>query len=114
MGTYQFLCSITGWRIAIDLLLIAIFGDLYPVPLYAMMQNRSTPSHRARIIAVNTVINALFMVIAAVATAVMIKFGFSVIDIFMAIAICNGLVALYVCNIIYRPILLSIISNKQP
>ena len=104
MGTYQFLCSINGWRIAIDLLLIAIFGGLYTVPLYAMMQNRSTSSHRARIIAVNNVVNALFMVIAAVATAVMIKFGFTVLDVFLAIAICNGLVAMYICNIIYRPI----------
>ncbi len=104
MGTYQFLCSINGWRIAIDLLLIAIFGGLYTVPLYAMMQHRSTPSHRARVIAVNNVVNALFMVIAAAATAVMIKFGFTVLDVFLAVAICNGLVALYVCNIIYRPI----------
>jgi acyl-[acyl-carrier-protein]-phospholipid O-acyltransferase/long-chain-fatty-acid--[acyl-carrier-protein] ligase len=112
MGTYQFLCSINGWRIAIDLLLIAIFGGLYTVPLYAMMQNRSTPSHRARIIAVNNVVNALFMVIAAVVTAVMIKFGFTVLDVFLAIAICNGLVAMYVCNIIYRPIILRAISNK--
>jgi acyl-[acyl-carrier-protein]-phospholipid O-acyltransferase/long-chain-fatty-acid--[acyl-carrier-protein] ligase len=94
MGTYQFLCSINGWRIAIDLLFIAIFGGLYTVPLYAMMQNRSTSSHRARIIAVNNVVNALFMVIAAVATAVMIKFGFTVLDVFLAIAISNGLVAM--------------------
>lgn len=112
MGTYQFLCSINGWRIAIDLLLIAIFGGLYTVPLYAMMQNRSTPSHRARIISVNNVVNALFMVIAAAATAVMIKVGFTVLDVFLAIAICNGLVAMYVCNIIYRPIILRAISNK--
>lgn len=112
MGTYQFLCSINGWRIAIDLLLIAIFGGLYTVPLYAMMQNRSTPSHRARVIAVNNVVNALFMVIAAVATAVMIKFGFTVLDIFLTIAICNGLVAVYVCNLIFRPIILKAISNR--
>lgn len=112
MGTYQFLSSINGWRIAADLLLIAIFGGLYTVPLYAVMQNRSTSSHRARIIAVNNVVNALFMVIAAVATAVMIKFGFTVLNVFLAIAICNGLVAMYVCNIIYPSIILRAISTK--
>lgn len=103
MGAHQFLSSSNGWRIVVDLLFIATFGGLYTVPLYAMMQSHSTPSHRARIIALNNVMNALFMVIAALVAAGMIKFGFTVVDVFLAVAICNALVAIHACSIIYRP-----------
>lgn len=111
LGAHQFLYSINGGRIVIDLLLIAISGGLYTVPLYAMMQSRSAPSHRARVIAVNNVMNALFMVIAAVSTAVMIKFGFTVVDVFLVIAICNGLVAIYVCKL-FPDLLLKAFTKK--
>ncbi len=104
MGAHQFLDSIHGWRIALDLLLIAVCGGLYTVPLYAMMQNRSTSSHRARVIAANNIVNALFMVVAAVTTAGMIQCGFTVADIFLVMAICNTVVAVYVCHIVFRPI----------
>lgn len=92
----QFFYSFNGWRITADLFLIAIFGGLYTVPLYAMMQSRSNPSHRARIIASNNLMNALAMVIAAIVTACMVKLGFSVVDVFLTMAVCNGLVAIYV------------------
>jgi acyl-[acyl-carrier-protein]-phospholipid O-acyltransferase/long-chain-fatty-acid--[acyl-carrier-protein] ligase len=111
MGVHRFLYSINGWRIAIDLLLIAVSGGLYTVPLDAMMQSRSAPSHRARVIAVNNVMNALFMVIAAAATAVMIKFGFTVVDVFLVIAICNGLVAVYICKLLPDTIIKGIFKS---
>ncbi len=100
MGAQQFLLSINGWRIALDLLLIAIFGGLYTVPLYAMMQSRTPTSHRARVIAVNNVVNALFMVFSAVSTAVMIKFGLTVLDVLLALAIFNGIVAVYIFKLL--------------
>ncbi|MDA8561683.1 MFS transporter [Gammaproteobacteria bacterium] len=96
----QFLQSIHSWRIIADLLFIAISGGFYTVPLYALMQKRSEPSHRARIIASNNVMNALFMVVASIATALMVEIGFSVADIFLALSICNGFVALYIWRII--------------
>ena len=54
------------WRVAIDLVLIGVFGGFYIVPLYALIQQRSQPSHRSRIIAANNILNALFMVASAV------------------------------------------------
>ncbi|MDD2783806.1 MAG: MFS transporter, partial [Sulfuricurvum sp.] len=56
------------WRILVDLVLIGVFGGLYSVPLYAIMQNRSDAQVRSRIIAANNILNALFMVGGAVAT----------------------------------------------
>ncbi|MFI4918768.1 MAG: MFS transporter [Legionellales bacterium] len=93
---YQLLQTLTGWRIVVDLLFIAICGGLYTVPLYALLQKRSDKSHRARVIAANNIINALFMVLAAAATVLMLKMGYTVKDVFLYIAIINGAVTLFI------------------
>jgi hypothetical protein len=43
-----------------------VFGGFFIVPLYAM-QSRSAAAHRARVIAANNIMNALFMVAGALA-----------------------------------------------
>lgn len=96
----QFLQTLNGWRISADLTLIAVCGGLYTVPLYAILQQRSAQAHRARVIASNNVMNACFMVIAAVGTLLMLKFGFSVTQVFLTIGIINGVVALYICKLL--------------
>jgi acyl-[acyl-carrier-protein]-phospholipid O-acyltransferase/long-chain-fatty-acid--[acyl-carrier-protein] ligase len=55
----------TGWRMLADLLLLATCGGLYSVPLYALVQELSQPSHRARTIAANNIVNAVMMVVGA-------------------------------------------------
>jgi hypothetical protein len=45
-----------------DLALLSLFAGLYSVPMYALIQMRSQPTHRARIIAANNILNALFMI----------------------------------------------------
>ena len=57
------------WRVMADLFLLAMFGGFYSVPLYALIQSRCEPSHRARIIAANNILNAVFMVVASVMAA---------------------------------------------
>ena len=64
-GLEVFLASPAHWRVAADLVLIGLFGGFYIVPLYALIQERSPPSHRSRIIAANNILNALFMVASA-------------------------------------------------
>lgn len=84
-----FLGHFHAWRIVIDLLLVAVFGGLYIVPLYALLQARGEESHRSRIIAANNVINAAFMVVAALATAIMLIAGFSVPTVFLTVSVLN-------------------------
>ncbi len=48
-----------------DLFLIGLFGGFYIVPLYALIQERSEPAYRSRIIAANNILNAVFMVASA-------------------------------------------------
>ncbi len=54
-----------GWHMLADLLLLATCGGLYSVPLYAIVQEQSQPSHRARTIAANNIMNAILMVLGA-------------------------------------------------
>ena len=98
LGT--FLSTFNGWHIVLDLVLIAICGGIYTVPLYALLQQRSDPAYRARVIASNNVLNALFMTSAAIATMLMLKLGYSVNQVFLVIAIANAFVAIYICKLL--------------
>jgi acyl-[acyl-carrier-protein]-phospholipid O-acyltransferase/long-chain-fatty-acid--[acyl-carrier-protein] ligase len=89
-----------NWWIIGCLLTISVFGGIYVVPLYAIMQSRSHPDHRARVIAANNVMNALFMVVSALASTAMLAAGFSVTDVFLAIGVVNLPVAYIVRKIV--------------
>lgn len=99
-GLFEFLQTGQGIRVSIDLLGIAICGGLYTVPLYAMLQKYSQADCRARVIAANNVMNALFMVIASLATGLLLWLGCSVAQVFLALSIANALVALYICRLL--------------
>ena len=66
------------WRVLADLLLLGMFGGFFIVPLYALVQLRSTADKRARIIAANNIINAFFMVLGALAAAAMFAGGLAI------------------------------------
>lgn len=58
-----------GWsyyHVMLAVTLLGISGGFYIVPLYAMMQAYSPRSHRARVVAANNILNAIFMVSSAV------------------------------------------------
>ena len=93
----QFLASAFGWWVLIDLTLIGIFGGLFIVPLYALLQQRAEPTERARVIAANNIFNALFMVVSAMAGIVFLTLlDLAIPEYFLILAIMNAVVALYV------------------
>jgi 1-acyl-sn-glycerol-3-phosphate acyltransferase len=73
-----------------------MFGGLYSVPLYALIQSRSEPTHRARIIAANNILNALFMIVSSLMAVALTSAGVSIPGIFLVTALLNVLVALYI------------------
>jgi 1-acyl-sn-glycerol-3-phosphate acyltransferase len=92
----------TDWkliRVCIDLFLLALFGGLYSVPLYALIQERTQPSHRSRIIAANNILNALFMVASAGLAIALFSFGASIPQVFLVTAILNIVVAVYIYSL---------------
>ncbi len=64
-----------GWRILGDLFGLAVCGGVFSVPLYTVMQERSDPAVRARVIAANNVMNAAFMVAGAIVAAGLAREG---------------------------------------
>ncbi len=99
-GLGPFLDRPAHWRIAADLLLIGLFGGLYIVPLYALIQERSEPSHRSRIIAANNILNALFMVASAGIAIGLLQAGLSIPQLFLVTGLMNAAVAAYIYGLV--------------
>jgi acyl-[acyl-carrier-protein]-phospholipid O-acyltransferase/long-chain-fatty-acid--[acyl-carrier-protein] ligase len=96
----QFLGFAGSWHILFDLLMIAVCAGIYIVPLYAIMQERSEPDERARVIASSNIMNAIFMVGSSLLTILLVKLSFSIPAVFLTIAILNGFVAVYICKLL--------------
>jgi len=79
-----------------NLTMIAFSSGLFIVPLYAFMQTRSDPKRRSRTIAVNNILNSMFMVISGALGAALLALNFSVLEIFKIAAILNFIVTFYI------------------
>lgn len=84
------------WRVMADLALLSLFAGLYSVPMYALIQLRAQPTHRARIIAANNILNALFMIASSVIAGVLLKAGLTIPQIFLLTGLANAMVAFYI------------------
>lgn len=87
-------------HVLFSLFAIGLFGGFFIVPLYALMQIRSDAGHRARIIAANNIMNALFMVVGAGAAAGLLASGLSIPALFGVAALCNAVVAVYIYGLV--------------
>ncbi len=88
------------WRVLFDLMMLGVFGGFFIVPLYALVQLRSSPAHRARIIAANNILNALFMVVGALGAAALLGEGLSIPALFGIAALLNAAVAVYIYGLV--------------
>ncbi|TDR32826.1 MFS transporter [Hydromonas duriensis] len=100
MGVIDFLAHEGSIRLLLDLFLLSVFSGFYSVPLYAMIQTYAQPTHRARIVAANNIINSLFMIIASVMALVLTMLGANVAHIIGVTAILNVLVAIYIFRLV--------------
>ena len=100
LGVLAFLAQPGSWRVIMDVVLIGVFGGIYIVPLYAMVQQRSAPSHLSRVIAGNNIINAVFMVAAALIVVALLDQGLSIPQVLLVMAIFNAAVAVYIFTLV--------------
>jgi 1-acyl-sn-glycerol-3-phosphate acyltransferase len=71
------------------------------VPLFALVQARSDPARRSRVIAANNILNALFMVVAAGLSALLLnQAGLSIPGLLLATALLNAVVAIYIYTLV--------------
>ena len=96
MGVSQFIALSAHWRVMADLALLSLFAGLYSVPMYALIQLRSQSTHRARIIAANNILNALFMIASSVIAGALLKAEFTIPQIFLFTGLANAVVAFYI------------------
>ncbi len=90
MSAAAFITRPPHWRLLADLVLLGLFGGLYIVPLYALIQARTEASHRARIIAANNILNALFMVASVGIVIALFKAGLSIPQVLLTTALLNA------------------------
>jgi 1-acyl-sn-glycerol-3-phosphate acyltransferase len=95
-GVAQFLAHAPHWRVLADLFFLAMSAGFFSVPMYALIQLRAQPTHRARIIAANNILNAVFMILSSVGAGALIGAGFSIPQVFLVMGLLNALVAFYV------------------
>ena len=91
-----FLAQPAHWRVMADLALLSLFAGLYSVPMYALIQLRSQPTHRARIIAANNILNALFMIASSLIAGALLGAGLTVPQVFLLTGLANAVVAFYI------------------
>ena len=95
-----FLSTFTGWRISVDLLMIALFGGFFTVPLYTLIQRNSPADVRSRVIAGNNLINSVFMLAAGGMITVMLAQSIPVAWIYIVLALMNIAVAFYIYHLL--------------
>jgi 1-acyl-sn-glycerol-3-phosphate acyltransferase len=90
-----------AWWVLASILGLGIFGGFYIVPLYALIQSRTEAHERARVIAANNILNALFMVAAALVSILFLSVaGLSIPQLFLAISLMNLAVNAYIFKIV--------------
>jgi 1-acyl-sn-glycerol-3-phosphate acyltransferase len=89
-----------GVRTLFDIAALGVFGGFFIVPLNALVQQRSPAEALARVIGANSILNAVFMVAAAVLGAVGLARGLSVTQLILSAAAMNAAVAVYIYTVV--------------
>ncbi|MEE3508666.1 MULTISPECIES: MFS transporter [unclassified Pseudomonas] len=90
-----------AWWVLSDVLGIGVFGGFYIVPLYALIQSRTVENERSRVIASNNILNALFMVVSAIVSIVLLSVvKLSIPQLFLVISLMNIAVNAYIFKIV--------------
>lgn len=92
----EFISDPSSWRVITDLSLISMFCGLYDVPLQTLIQQRTKPSHRARVIAASNLINSAFIVASSLCLMGLYALGLDASSVFLVMGLANAAVTLYI------------------
>jgi acyl-[acyl-carrier-protein]-phospholipid O-acyltransferase/long-chain-fatty-acid--[acyl-carrier-protein] ligase len=95
-----FLSEPSAYRVIFDIAMISLCGGLFVVPLNAIIQNSTEEHHRARVMAGSAITNAGFIVASSLISALLIKIGFEVRELFLFFSLLNLFVAVYICALL--------------
>ena len=89
-----------AYRILIDLFGMALCGGFFTVPLYTLIQQRSAPGERSRVVAGNNILNALFMAAGAALLAKLFASHVDVPTVFLVLAGLSAATAIYIYTLL--------------
>jgi MFS family permease len=96
-NSMQLMANISNWRMLADIAFIGLFGGFYIVPLYVLIQTRVDKNVQSRVIAANNIMNAFFMVVSSLFSLWIFNHGYSIPQLFLAVALLNIIVCIYLC-----------------
>ncbi|WP_444914787.1 MFS transporter [Microbulbifer sp. EKSA008] len=99
---HQFILNTNSYPILIAIALFGIFGGIFSVPLYAVIQDRATETIRGQVISISNVVNAFFMAVAAL------------FDIFILDFIHIGIPEFFVIVALMNIVIVTIIFSREP
>ncbi|RRU14992.1 MFS transporter [Stenotrophomonas sp. 278] len=101
LGVPAFIAAAGSTRIIIDLVGIGLFTGFFVVPLFALIQSRTPKSEMSRVFAALNIQNSGFIVGAAlIALATQKYLHWTIPQLFLALAIANAVVAIYIFTIV--------------
>ncbi len=100
-----------GWFIMVELLLLAICGGIYLVPLATMLQSKAREELRARTIAAANIIDSAAMVVSSLTAVMLISIGFSVPMIWLLVALANLIAIPVIITLIPQTVLKQIFQR---
>lgn len=96
----SFISTFGGLRISLDICLISLCAGLYIVPLISLLQVFSSSSMRGRVFGASTFLNALAVLLASLASLILLSFGFGTPLIIVILAFLNIVGAIYICKLL--------------
>jgi 1-acyl-sn-glycerol-3-phosphate acyltransferase len=101
LGIAGFLQQPGSWRIVADLVGIGLFTGFFVVPLFALIQSRTPKDELSRVIGALNIQNSGFVVAASLlCLALRTWAGWSIPQLFLALAVANTLVAIWIFTIV--------------
>ncbi|MGE4131057.1 MAG: MFS transporter [Bdellovibrionales bacterium] len=100
MTIEQFITVSAALRLLVDFFLMSVFGGFFILPLFTLLQERSEPETRSRVISANNIFNALFMVGGSVLVLLFYHFKLNTAQIFAVFGTMNVVVAIYIYTVV--------------
>lgn len=88
-GIGWFLSRPDAYAVMAVMALIGFFGGFFSVPLYTWLQTASEETFRAHAVAANNIVNGIFMVAAAIASALLLMLFDSITLLYLLVALGN-------------------------
>ncbi|ASK27843.1 MFS transporter [Neisseria chenwenguii] len=88
-GVLWFLAQANAYPVMLVMVLIGFFGGFFSVPLYTWLQTASSETFRAHAVAANNIVNGVFMVSAAILSALLLMLFDSITLLYLIVALGN-------------------------